>query len=113
MNTTQHTQYNSTSDVLVELISIFIGVEKLFSIDFSHDHFLLCLQIAERMGIQPRKQQSLEDLDCHYQQQEQEEGCVVEQQKLLVYQYPSFSSNHNMEISDCTPYFNSVQPTKR
>ncbi|XP_055801300.1 putative Myb family transcription factor At1g14600 isoform X2 [Solanum dulcamara] len=67
---------------------------------------------AERMSIQPRKQQSLEDLDCHYQQQEQEEGCV-EQQKLMIFQYPSFSSSPNMERSDSTPYFNSVQPTKR
>ncbi|XP_006355020.1 putative Myb family transcription factor At1g14600 isoform X1 [Solanum tuberosum] len=67
---------------------------------------------AERMSIQPRKQVSLEDFDCHYQQQE-DEGCV-EQQKLMVYQYPlSFSSSPNMERTDSTPYFNSVQPTKR
>ncbi|XP_006355021.1 putative Myb family transcription factor At1g14600 isoform X2 [Solanum tuberosum] len=66
----------------------------------------------ERMSIQPRKQVSLEDFDCHYQQQE-DEGCV-EQQKLMVYQYPlSFSSSPNMERTDSTPYFNSVQPTKR
>ncbi|KAH0756961.1 hypothetical protein KY290_020454 [Solanum tuberosum] len=70
---------------------------------------------AERMTIQPRKQEFLEGLDCHYQQQEEQEdeGCV-EQQKLLVYQYPSsFSSSPNMERSDSTPYFKSVQPTKR
>ncbi|KAK6790790.1 hypothetical protein RDI58_009871 [Solanum bulbocastanum] len=68
----------------------------------------------ERMSIQPRKQESLEDFDCHYQQQEQEDEGCVEQQKLLVYQYPlSFSSSPNMERSDSTPYFNSVQPTKR
>lgn len=69
----------------------------------------------ERMSIQPRKQECLEDLGCHYQQQEEQEdeGCV-EQQKLLVYQYPlSFSSSPNMERTDSTPYFNSVQPTKR
>ncbi|KAJ8564822.1 hypothetical protein K7X08_001282 [Anisodus acutangulus] len=64
----------------------------------------------ERMTTQPRKQQSLEDHDSHYQQ---EEGCV-EQQKLLAYQYPSFSSPMDMERSDSTPYFNCVQqPTKR
>ncbi|XP_060186597.1 putative Myb family transcription factor At1g14600 [Lycium barbarum] len=65
----------------------------------------------DRISTQPRKQQSLEDHDCHYQQ---EEGCV-EQQKLLVYQYPSFSSSPmDMERSYSTPYFNcSVQPTKR
>ncbi|KAH0684505.1 hypothetical protein KY289_022257 [Solanum tuberosum] len=70
---------------------------------------------AERMSMQPRKQESLEDIGCHYQQQEEQEdeGCV-EQQKLLVYQYPlSFSSSPNMERTDSTPYFNSVQPTKR
>ncbi|XP_015072961.1 putative Myb family transcription factor At1g14600 [Solanum pennellii] len=69
---------------------------------------------GERMSIQPSKEVCLGDLDCHYQQQEQgDEGCV-EQQKLLVYQYPlSFSSNPNMKRTDSTPYFNSVQPTKR
>ncbi|KAK4720625.1 hypothetical protein R3W88_010858 [Solanum pinnatisectum] len=68
----------------------------------------------ERMSIQPRKQESLEDFDCHYQQQEQEDEGCVEQQRPMVYQYPlSFSSSPNMERSDSTPYFNSVQPTKR
>ncbi|KAJ8562904.1 hypothetical protein K7X08_031356 [Anisodus acutangulus] len=66
------------------------------------------VNMQERISTQPRKQQSLEDHDRHYQQ----EGCV-EQQKLLVYQYPSFRSPMDMERSDSTPYFNSVQPTKR
>ncbi|CAN4080985.1 unnamed protein product [Withania somnifera] len=65
----------------------------------------------DRISTQPRKLQSLEDHDCHYQQQQEERMCV-EQQKLLVYQYPSFSSS-SMERSDSIPYFNSVQPPKR
>nr|XP_016454063.1 PREDICTED: putative Myb family transcription factor At1g14600 isoform X1 [Nicotiana tabacum] len=58
---------------------------------------------ADRNSTQQRKQSLENHHDCH----QEEEGCA-EQQRHMVYN-PSFSP---MERSD-SPYFNSVQPTKR